>query len=107
MTEEYNIIGSVENWTVDGRIDLREGNKTLEELRHEFYKNWDNDQVTAFPLLQPGESQEQLLEKREIYQRPHAEIYTVRDHPTNRVCQVFWIFRTFRAEFATRFRRKR
>jgi hypothetical protein len=83
MPEKYQIQVTPGHTIIDGRINLSEGDKTLEQLRKDFYQKWDNNLVTAFPLLQEGESQEQVLEKSEVYQRPHAEIYTVSVHPTH------------------------
>jgi len=84
MLEKYHIEGETGSRLIDGRIDLTQGNKTLEQLRQDFYEKWDNNFVTAFPLLQEGESQEQLLEKREIYQRAHTEIYSLSSYSTGK-----------------------
>jgi len=77
MPEKYHIEDLSNLKLVDDRIQLREGEKTPEQLRQQFYEKWEDSYVNAFPLLQEGESQAQLLEKHELYQRPHAEIYSV------------------------------
>jgi hypothetical protein len=64
---------------VDKRIFLREkwNGKTPEQLRQEFYQSWEDQLVGVFPLTNEGETSLQLLERRELYERPHAEIYSL------------------------------
>ncbi len=77
MSEEYDIVSFNGTRIIDGWIELAKGNKTLEQLQGEFRRKWGRYLLTAFPLLREGESQEQLLERGELYQRPHVELYTV------------------------------
>ncbi len=77
MSEEYDIVSFNGAKLIDNWIELAEGNKTLEQQQGEFRRKWGRYLLTAFPLLREGESQEQLLERGELYQRPHVEFYTV------------------------------
>src|SRR5436309_61706 len=85
MSERYHIIDMLGSLKVDRWVFLSrdEKNKTPAQLRAEFRDKWRDNLITAFPLLQEGETQQQLIEKGELYQRSHAEFYTVTFDPTN------------------------
>src|SRR5436305_2276140 len=77
---EYHVKEMLGSFKVDGRIflDARDNQKTPEQLREEFHQKWRIHLFHAFPILQEGETQKQVLESGELYQRPHTEIYFLR-----------------------------
>lgn len=85
MPEQYEIRNMLGSLTIDNWVFLSrdEKEKTREEFREEFKKKWRPHLVSASPLLQDGETMQELVEKGELYQRPHVELYAVRINPNN------------------------
>src|SRR2546423_5835586 len=85
MTEKRHDIEDILTHTLfDTRVSIEKSGKTLEQMRQEFFEKWKYDLVDVHPLVREGESQKQLVEKGEVYQRPHAEIYDVEVNPTDK-----------------------
>jgi hypothetical protein len=81
--EQYRIDDMLGSLTIDKWVFLGndEKEKTREQFREEFKKKWGDNLVTAFPIPQEGETMQELVEKRELYQRSHVELYCVQFNP--------------------------